>query len=322
MADKPPVLIYSRLHAHGDPLFETDNKVDKVDKGDKVEDDGLLEEKDKVDEEDDEVDEMLSGSDYGDPVRPYYMARTLLSPRSVHQIVTEMQVDSGRPAWLRIIGKCVVVMILALNIWLSVDIIKQYIEDANNGSSGGDRVNHILMTVYWGSGMLTMSISAILLMFKRWTPTSIHRIIGYVYVMATCICGWFGIMYCLLNNTDETNIWMRIAFSVYWLAVMIVGAFVFLTGSFLYLNNQVISITYTFKFGPHSDWVLRSYILSACSFWYRALYIVSYWLGYKLPVAPSDFQRPIDVAFQWLFFAIPILIMETILYITRRYKLR
>lgn len=277
----------------------------------------------------DDIDQMLDGSDYGSadiknidspiPVR-YSNAhtlippRTLASPRAIDKITKEMQEQHTIPTWMQIVGKLVVVITLGLGCWFSYEAIRLYFvnNDWNHipfiKDEMKDIVNKIIMAGHLCSWIMTMILGAILILMHKWTPLNLHKIFGTIYFLMAMINGWLSISYIILNDTIG-GLWMRVAFGIYGICVLTASGMVFITG---HLNSSVAK----FKLGTHFEWILRSYAFSMGSFWYRALYMISMLFGYNASTV-EDFQRPLDMSFDYLFFIPSAILVELVLVIVR-----
>jgi hypothetical protein len=79
----------------------------------------------------------------------------------------------------------------------------------------------------------------------------------------------------------------------------------------------LVTVYYAIK-GPiraHRAWAIRLYALASSSVFYRVLYFGIYPLIYRLWAIPHwrNFQAPLDVAFDWLYFLVPMLFAEVYL---------
>ena len=99
-----------------------------------------------------------------------------------------------------------------------------------------------------------------------------------------------GVSFIMLNGTVG-GIWMSIPFFIYGI-----------------LNAVCTIITVYFVFNHdhrHRRLAIRMYIIGSASVFYRILYVMSCLIKCKI-----TFHSPMDYAFNWLFFLIPMLIGE------------
>lgn len=122
-----------------------------------------------------------------------------------------------------------------------------------------------------------------------------HKIIGDLYTMFTIITVIGGQIFIFTNGTVG-GLNMDIAFSIY-------GCLLFLFSFISYIYIKLNNIK------KHKSWALRSWILCYSSLFYRLIYLILILFGYNVN-SSNDFTRLFDEIIDWLFFIIPLIIME------------
>lgn len=132
--------------------------------------------------------------------------------------------------------------------------------------------------------------------------TRIHRWTGVIYALGCLLSSLAGLGFIILNGTGG-GVWMTLAFS--------------LSGTLIFILT-LITIYFALWDSPlyHRAWAIRLYALASSSVFYRALYFgVVPLLG--LPHW-RNFQAPLDVTFDWLYFLVPMAFTE--LYLRIRWR--
>jgi len=206
----------------------------------------------------------------------------------------------------------VVIMILLANLLFSYSITDRYfIEDdwSMLPDIGGTTLNKIFIGAHFTLGMLIMLMGPLPLFLN---PPA-HKIIGMIYVAACMLASLCGILFLAINTYSKGidkgtvgGMGMTVAFGTF--------------GILLYLTSLITSIYGWMGVKEvHREWALRTYVLGVSSFFYRVLYYVAFLFGYTIrPLhLREDFARPLDQAFNWLFFIPGLIIIECIIQFVR-----
>ena len=120
-----------------------------------------------------------------------------------------------------------------------------------------------------------------------------HKYTGGAYVFGAVLNSFGGIFFMNFNQTVGGP-GMTTPFTVYGMLVFIYAMITMTLGLY---KHRIL----------HSMWVFRMYFLGIASVFYRGLYIIAYFIRGHHHIT---FHEPIDMAFNWLFFIIPMFMTE------------
>lgn len=122
--------------------------------------------------------------------------------------------------------------------------------------------------------------------------TRVHRYTGVLYILGAILASFGGILFMMFNGTVGGNL-MTIPFTIYGILVFFSAAITMYLGIKKDINN-------------HRPWAFRMYVIGSSSVFYRILYFLAcFWRDCNI-----TFDSPMDYVFNWLFFLLPILIVE------------
>ena len=134
----------------------------------------------------------------------------------------------------------------------------------------------------------------------------VHRWTGVVYALGCTLASLGGLGFIVLNGTTG-GVWMTFAFSV--------------SGILTFLFT-LITVYFAVRglLPYHRAWAIRLYVLASTSVFYRLLYFGIYPLIFKVwgPLHSRDFQAPLDIVFDWIYFLLPMILAEVYLRIRSR----
>lgn len=132
----------------------------------------------------------------------------------------------------------------------------------------------------------------------------VHKWVGRIYLLSMIAAVIGGEMFMFVNPTiGGSN--MTISFAVYGIAFFICGGM-----AFYYARLK--------QYRTHMYWALVTFCLGIAPWCYRLLYFISCIFGYDVHSITQDFQRPLDMAFSWLFFVPNIIITSFIIFILHK----
>jgi hypothetical protein len=142
-----------------------------------------------------------------------------------------------------------------------------------------------------------------------WLNPPVHKITGMIYVAECALASVCGITFIALTNYEHGiskglvgGVGMTIAFSTF---------------GIIFFISSILTAIYGFRKDKisHREWALRTYVMGVSSFFYRVLYYAAFFFGYTIRQAHryEDFARPLDQAFNWLFFVPGLIILECII---------
>jgi len=131
----------------------------------------------------------------------------------------------------------------------------------------------------------------------------VHRWIGRIYILFAMIASICGMSFITINST-EGGINMSCAFFIYGLCFYISA-----TITWIHARRK--------EYKNHMYWAIRTFFLGIGSWLYRLLYYAAFACGYKF-VQSSDFLRPLDMIFDWLFFVPNMIIAEIVILLIKK----
>ena len=139
--------------------------------------------------------------------------------------------------------------------------------------------------------------------YFRFHRVKFHKWTGIVYIIGCILASLGGLGFIILNGTVG-RINMTIAFSV---AGVLTFIFAMITSYFAVKGPTVL----------HRTWAIRLYALASSSVFYRVLYFAIYPVIRRLfgNLHGTYFHAPLDIAFDWLYFVVPMIVAEIYLYI-------
>ena len=174
-----------------------------------------------------------------------------------------------------------------------------------------DIFNHIVMQTHFIGGIIVLMIGPFQLV-TIFIPIKFMKIAhiwaGRFYLLGVVLAFVGGTLFMIENSTvGKSN--MTVAFTMYGLLFLICGSFTFYHARIKEYNKHVF-------------WAGLTFTLGLGSLIYRILYIIADYAGYD--ISNDGFERPLDKAFDWLFFVpeflIAIVVMK-IIEIRRRRRL-
>lgn len=133
--------------------------------------------------------------------------------------------------------------------------------------------------------------------------TTIHPYTGILFVSGAIFAASGGILYMAYNDSIG-GYRMTVPFTLY--------------GAVLFVYTMAVVVTVVQRrFDLHKRWVVRLYLVATASVFYRVLYLFAFIIRGRWHVT---FRDPIDIAFNWLFFIIPMLIAELGLFLYYRVR--
>lgn len=130
-----------------------------------------------------------------------------------------------------------------------------------------------------------------------------HKYTGGIYIAGAILSSFSGILFMNFNATVGGQS-MTVPFTV---SGMVIFVFAIMT---------LVSGIYNRK-ADHKMWLFRMYFVGTSSVFYRVLYLITYVIRGHHHIT---FQEPLDMAFNWLFFIIPMFLVEIGLLISTRLK--
>lgn len=146
-----------------------------------------------------------------------------------------------------------------------------------------------------GFCLIILSNFQLLPLFEYILYRRLHKIFGTINIIF-CISLSLGGLIFIFSNSTSGGINMSIAFSCYGILLLVVTMITYIY--IRYKNKE-----------KHIEWGLRLYALIMSSLFYRILYLISFIFGYTI-TSSQDFKRPLDMCFDWLFFILPLIIIE------------
>lgn len=163
----------------------------------------------------------------------------------------------------------------------------------------------ISIHMIFGAG-LTILAPLLLLMgwTRKWMKT--HRILGYVFAVASLLTSIGGLTYVLIHGTTGGTP-MNLAFSIY-------GLFLFIA------TFKTIQFARQKLIKHHNEWALRLFILAMGSWFYRVCYGFYFTLDPTGSGHTDDFHGFFDLLMNFGFFIPPLLLLETYFYLNKKGK--
>lgn len=120
-----------------------------------------------------------------------------------------------------------------------------------------------------------------------------HRYTGGIYIIGAILSSFGGIFFMNFNETVGGTA-MTVPFTVYGMIVFTYAMITMTTGIY---RRKV----------EHRFWLFRMYFVGTSSVFYRVLYLCTYLIDGHERVT---FHNPLDMAFNWLFFVVPMFMVE------------
>lgn len=154
--------------------------------------------------------------------------------------------------------------------------------------------------------------------YSRYGDLHFHKWNGRLYLTSCIVTGLAGITFICINGGTVGGPSMTVAFSTYGILLIVFSLVTWnYARQFRKCNIQYNADESTSLKLKHRNWAIRTFALGLGSWFYRALYVLTYLCTSYSPLN-TEFKHPIDYVFDWLFFLLPLLVAELlIIYITR-----
>jgi Predicted membrane protein (DUF2306) len=210
----------------------------------------------------------------------------------------------------------IIIKILLLGWWVGsiffiYYIISEYLSTVFNMDYRWDQIlpglgwpigNRIYIGLHFFFGIIIQFIGPIQFI-ERLRTLHIHKWTGRTYIVSCLITAACGIAFIIMNGTvGKFN--MTVSFTLY--------------GIFLYISAaQTWIYARQHDYQNHMYWAIRTFALGTGSWIYRLLYYSAFICGYTFD-DHSDFLRPLDMLFDWLFFVPNMICAEIIICLLKK----
>lgn len=174
------------------------------------------------------------------------------------------------------------------------------------------------MYIHWWGGLFILILGLFLILNISRRYILIHRITGHLYCLACLITSLGGSIF-IFSHGCVGGLNMNLAFGLYGLLLGCFTIITYVKARLICPDNTIRLRTldddddkYTNRYKQiqsHKQWALRLWTLGISSLIYRILYAIIIVSGYHI-IKTTDFLRPFDLIWDWLFFLLPLTLTE------------